>query len=111
MMSKDNGIYLYLFTDRQNVVEHFDAAELADNANILLAYYECEDYDGYAYVLYEQEGKLYEVHGGHCSCYGLEGQWEPEEVTIEYLSLPSSVPSLGGAEFKRIVKGLSNEQG
>jgi len=28
-------------------------------------------------------GKLMESHGGHCSCYGFEGQWEA--VTIEHM--------------------------
>jgi hypothetical protein len=36
-------------------------------------------------VIYEKDGQLYEVHGGHCSCYGLEGQWSPEETSKEYL--------------------------
>ena len=30
-------------------------------------------------------GKLFETHGSHCSCYGFEGQFEPEETTVEYL--------------------------
>lgn len=30
-------------------------------------------------------GKLFEVHGSHCSCYGFEGQFTPEETTIEAL--------------------------
>jgi len=47
---------------------------------ILFADYTHEDYSGDAYVLGfdKEEGKWFEVHGGHCSCYGLEGQWEPE---------------------------------
>lgn len=52
---------------------------------ILLASYTYEDYGGDAFVLFERDGKLFEVNGGHCSCYGLEGQWEPEETTIEAL--------------------------
>jgi len=24
------------------------------------------------------KGKFFEVHGGHCSCHGLEGQWDEE---------------------------------
>ena len=23
------------------------------------------------------------MNGSHCSCYGLEGQWEPEETDLE----------------------------
>ncbi len=56
-----------------------DASVLA-GATVLVASYTYDDYSGSAYVLFERDGKLYEVHGSHCSCYGLEGQWEPEET-------------------------------
>jgi len=53
--------------------------------NILFASYSYQDYSGDAFVLFERDGKLYEVNGGHCSCYGLEGQFEPEETDIDVL--------------------------
>lgn len=56
-----------------------------DDIEILLAYYLYEDYSGTAFVLFKQNGKLYEVNGSHCSCYGLEGQWDPDETTVESL--------------------------
>lgn len=52
---------------------------------VLLASYTYEDYSGDAFVLFRKGDKLYEVNGGHCSCYGLEGQWDPEETTVEAL--------------------------
>ena len=52
---------------------------------VLLASYGTGNYEGDAFVLFRRDGKLYEVNGGHCSCYGLEGQWDPEETTIEAL--------------------------
>ncbi|MCM3257100.1 hypothetical protein M3664_04795 [Paenibacillus lautus] len=55
-----------------------------DNS-ILFASYGCANYSGDAWVLFENDGKLYEVNGGHCSCYGLEGQWNPEEVLLQEL--------------------------
>ena len=57
-----------------------------EGINILFASYGCANYEGYAFVLFEKEGKLFEVNGGHCSCYGLEGQFSPEETTLEALS-------------------------
>ena len=54
---------------------------------ILFAEYDTPPYEGYAQVLFEQGGKLYEVYGSHCSCYGLEGQWLPSEVTYPLLQL------------------------
>lgn len=53
--------------------------------NIIFASYSYANYSGDAWVLFEQDGKLYEVNGSHCSCYGLEGQWEPEEVLLDEL--------------------------
>jgi hypothetical protein len=55
--------------------------------HILLAAYDIDGYEGSAFVLFEKDGKLYEVNGGHCSCYGLEGQWEPEETSVEGIKL------------------------
>jgi hypothetical protein len=48
---------------------------------VLVASYEQANYEGHAYVLFTRYGRLFEVHGSHCSCYGLEGQWEPEETS------------------------------
>ena len=56
-----------------------------DGINILFASYGYANYSGDAWVLFEQDGKLFEVNGDHCSCYGLEGQWNPEEVLLEEL--------------------------
>lgn len=58
--------------------------ELKD-AKVIAAVYNYEDYDGSAMVVFRRDGKLYEVHGGHCSCNGLEDSWSPEETTYEAL--------------------------
>jgi hypothetical protein len=55
------------------------------NVNILFASYGTDNYCGGAFVLFESNGVLYEVNGSHCSCFGLEGQWEPEVVSLEEL--------------------------
>lgn len=81
-----NKMYLEGFSNLDDVLREFqiDKQELG-NSNILLAVYAYEDYDGTAFVLFEQNGLLYEVNGGHCSCMGLEGQWIPEETSVEAL--------------------------
>lgn len=61
------------------------APEALADAHIIAAHYVFEDYEGSAYVLFEKDGNLYEVQGSHCSCYGLEGQWEPRIETPESL--------------------------
>jgi len=66
------------------LLSDFDIEKAAlDGAEIIVASYTYEDYSGDAYVLFRKDGKLFEVHGSHCSCYGLEGQWVPEETTEE----------------------------
>lgn len=62
----------------------FDLGDAGLNGcEVLLAYYSAEGYEGTAFVLFRRDGELYEVHGSHCSCYGLEGQWEPEVVDLD----------------------------
>lgn len=59
------------------------------NIVILIDYYHYECYEGYGYVLgYNKDTKqFFEVHGSHCSCYELEGQWEEEYTTLEEIKL------------------------
>ena len=81
-------MYIGGFTNICSIINKFDinADELADKT-IIMAYYDNEGWEGKAYVLLmdDDTGKLYEVHASHCSCYGLEGQWEPKEITVDTL--------------------------
>lgn len=56
-----------------------------DDITLLYACYDLDGYEGRATVVFILDNKLYEVHGSHCSCYGLEGQWAPELTTLEAL--------------------------
>jgi hypothetical protein len=78
-------------------------------AKVLFASYEYEDYSGYALVLYSQNEKLYEVNGSHCSCYGLEGQWEPEETNVSALKL-RTISTPGADDFAKVLKKLEKEE-
>ena len=86
------SIYLHDWAEggREEMIGDFGISE-ADlaGAEILVASYTQEHYEGDAYVLFRRDGKLYEVHGSHCSCYGLsesgiygesQTQWKPEEA-------------------------------
>lgn len=52
------------------------------HAEIEIAVYDGDGYWGEAFILFRdtRNGKWYEVHGSHCSCFGLEDQWRPEPV-------------------------------
>ena len=72
------------FCDADDVFGNFNVND-SDRVgvNIIFASYTYEAYEGFAVVIFERGGKLYEVYGSHCSCYGLEDQWEPEEIDID----------------------------
>ena len=74
------------FSNELDVFGAFDVSDI-DSAGVELLYaeYEHSNYEGNAFVLFRENGRLYEVNAGHCSCNGLENQWEPEETTIAEL--------------------------
>ena len=91
-------VYLGIFGNKEAVAANFgvepthrylgnaDYKEIMET-DILFAFYEYEDWSGNAFVLFHRGNKLFEVNGSHCSCYGLEDQWAPEETTLESLAL------------------------
>lgn len=84
------------------------------NAEILFASYGTDNYSGDAFVLFRRYGELFEVNGSHCSCYGLEGQWDPEVTTVEALRHRLDEGSLGvdswsGNEFADELRPLLDE--
>ena len=86
-MSKYFGEY---FGSREDVRLQFSAENIADfptEDEILFAAYDTPPYEGYALVVYARDGVLYEVNGSHCSCNGLEGQWEPEATPRAALAM------------------------
>lgn len=78
-MSKLNG-----WDSETEIFEDFKADRPAD-CEFIFAAYDQGNYEGEALVLFRSGDKLFEVNGGHCSCCGLEGQWEPEETTVAAL--------------------------
>ena len=76
-----------------------DALKRYEDKHILFAYYGTDNYSGDAFVLFEEGGKLFEVNGGHCSCCGLEGQWSPEETTLEALAHRLTVGTMGVDDY------------
>jgi hypothetical protein len=79
MMNK----FLDLFDSREDIARQFEIHLdlVPSDSEIIVAAYECASYEGDAFVLFRKGDQLFEVHGSHCSCYGLEGQWEPETTT------------------------------
>lgn len=72
-----------LFKDKADVCREFDIAGF--DGVVLYAHYDYVDYSGDAHVIFVRDGKFYTVSGAHCSCYGLEGQWEAVEMPLAAL--------------------------
>lgn len=96
-------VYFGEFESKDDLVRSFylSAEQLAD-VEILYAHYSNEGYEGYAHAIFRKEGQLYEVNGSHCSCYGLEDQWEPEETSVAALLARPNVTE----EAKEILRRL-----
>jgi len=69
------------------ITEYEAAKEDVNKYDILIASEEREMCEGSSWFLLrdKETGNLYENHGSHCSYYGFEEQWEPEETTLKYL--------------------------
>lgn len=90
-------MYVDQFKNNEDIAEQYanyhDEEEKAHilktlNESIVhLAYYGRGSYDGTSLVIFEHNGILYEVNASHCSCYGLEGQWAPEETNWKAISM------------------------
>jgi hypothetical protein len=86
------------------------ATAIPEPEEVIFAGYDTPSYEGYAFVIFRNGDKFYTVEGGHCSCYGLEGQWEPEEY-----DLPTLITALekrwdcapfSGAQRAAVIKNL-----
>ena len=81
-------VYVQNFADADDVIREYAApADALKDATVYLAWYDYGSYDGTSLVIFEKDGVLYEVNGSHCSCYGLEDQWEPQKTSWEALGM------------------------
>ena len=111
-----NSIFLHNWDSKEAMIADFENIYGTENltpehiakyahVDVLLASYGTDNYTGDAFVLFRntKDGQLYENHGSHCSCYGLEGQWKPEICDLESLRHRLKQGSLGcsysGNEF------------
>jgi hypothetical protein len=76
-------MYFGMFHSYEDVCSEFQISSI--DGVVLFAAYEYEDYSGDAVVIFMKDGKLFHVDAGHCSCFGLEQQWSPEEMPVEAL--------------------------
>lgn len=110
---KECPVYVDMFSNASDVFVQF-AVPADDNIQICFAEYNDPDgYSGYAMVIYYdvKQKKYFEVYGSHCSCYGLEDQWTPEELKFEALELrfKEGIFYTAGELLKRMYDAYMNE--
>ena len=59
--------------------------DMPEPDDVIYAEYDTPYYEGYANVIYRNGDRYYWAYGSHCSCYGLENQWDPEEYDARQL--------------------------
>lgn len=69
------------FDDWNDVKKQFEIDQPEPEA--IYASYDGGGWDGSATVFFRDGDQYFTVDGSHCSCYGLEGQWDPEPYTKE----------------------------
>jgi hypothetical protein len=83
--------YFGEFENREDVQGNFQVPDddMPSEEDIIFAAYDIDGYEGFALVLFVRNEVLYEVNGSHCSCNGLEEQWDPEATTWKALEMRS----------------------
>jgi len=78
--------YFDIFTSIEDVHQEWNGSHNVKDEEVLFAVYTYEEYSGSAFLIYERDGVLYEVHDAHCSCNGLEN-WNPEKTSWAALKM------------------------
>lgn len=104
-ISEQNTIFLNDWKCEDDVFNDFQHKKTED-IKILFASYGYANYSGEAFVLFISNNQLYEVNASHCSCYGVEGQWEPEKTDLEAIKFRLTNGGMGtdsycGNEFAK----------
>lgn len=81
------SVYLEEFNNWNDVLQEFALPANTPEPADVFAAYEIDSNEGYAVVIIRKPNNLFDViEGYHCSCYGLEGQFEPtEDVPLDAL--------------------------
>lgn len=102
--------YFGRFANLSEVREAFEPRQddnFPSDEEVLFASYDGGSHEGYALVVWQRDGKLYEVNASHCSCYGLDGKWDPEETSLDALRIrdPYGLGADASRAFDQLVGG------
>lgn len=95
----------YDMWSKQDDIDYSEAKALPETDIIYAGYTFDGVYSGAAIVVFRKDGKLFENHDFHCSCFGLDN-WEPEETSCEAILMrPDAWPGLREALEKMMGEG------
>ncbi len=103
------NVYFQDFNSWEEVKKQY-ATDMPEPDKVLYAQYLYEDYLGDSDVAYMNGGKYYLVHGSHCSCNGLEGQWEPTEYATKELFIACLMAMRGTGGMKDFILAAFAEE-
>ena len=72
----EDPVYVQDFDNLEDVYTEFGINEI--NGLPLYMEYSQGSYEGSSNCWFDKDGQLMYNYASHCSCYGLEGQWDPE---------------------------------
>lgn len=105
-----SNVYFGSFDNIIDIESNFEVS-LGAEIEILYAWYDTGNWEGDAFVIFMENGKLFEVNGSHCSCYGLEGQWSPEETSLKALRYTlDHGTKFNGTYMEETIKRLEREK-
>ena len=76
-MTQQNQVYVGLDSWGE-LCELFRIPSATPEPEFIYSDYSVRGFEGDAQVVFMRDGDWHYVHAMHCSCHGLEDQWEPE---------------------------------
>jgi hypothetical protein len=97
----------YDFNNAEDVFNVYNVSEKErEGIDFIYANYERTDYEGWSFVLFMKNNKMYEVNGSHCSCNGLDECWSPEETSFAAMMFRPNVPLEAKQNLKKLFPNL-----
>ena len=96
--------------------EKYKYDEMPENLHIFFSYYTNYEGDALMFGYDSSKNMFFYVSGGHCSCNGLEGQFDPEDYTFEEMvdyierMIETDYDKQRVEEYKQVIQIIKGEQ-
>lgn len=72
------SVFRGIFSEWAEVVDEF-GVDIGEPDKVILAEYDGGEFEGFAILVYRNQGAYYYFEAQHCSQMRLEGQWQPTQ--------------------------------